>query len=63
MHNKPISFILNTHAHSDHTGGNEYFEKQGGKLVQNTFNLDSFIHIKVKSHSAIDNIYYHKESN
>ncbi|WHI51112.1 hypothetical protein P3339_22390 [Microbulbifer sp. MLAF003] len=25
--------------------------------------MDSFTHIKVKSHSAIDNIYYLKESN
>lgn len=63
IYNKPISFILNTHAHSDHTAGNEYFVKQGGKLIEGSFNLKGFTHIKVKSHSAIDNIYYHKKSN
>lgn len=63
IYGKPITFILNTHAHSDHTGGNEYFIKQGAKLVESISNLDGFVHIRVKSHSAIDNIYYHKISN
>ncbi|WP_444883373.1 MBL fold metallo-hydrolase [Microbulbifer sp. PSTR4-B] len=63
IYDKSISFILNTHAHSDHTGGNAHFEKQGGKLIESSFNLDGLTHIKVKSHTTIDNIYYHKESN
>jgi cyclase len=25
---KPVRFIINTHYHEDHTGGNEYFQKQ-----------------------------------
>jgi glyoxylase-like metal-dependent hydrolase (beta-lactamase superfamily II) len=25
---KPVRFIINTHYHGDHTGGNEYFQKQ-----------------------------------
>jgi len=25
---KPVRFIINTHYHSDHTGGNEFFQKQ-----------------------------------
>ena len=26
--NKPISFVVNTHYHLDHTGANEFFQKQ-----------------------------------
>jgi glyoxylase-like metal-dependent hydrolase (beta-lactamase superfamily II) len=26
---KPVRFIINTHYHGDHTGGNEFFQKQG----------------------------------
>src|SRR5215469_16700599 len=25
---KPVRFIINTHYHGDHSGGNEYFQKQ-----------------------------------
>src|SRR5262252_8562913 len=25
---KPVRFVINTHYHSDHTGGNEFFQKQ-----------------------------------
>src|SRR2546430_15416902 len=25
---KPVRFIINTHYHGDHTGGNEFFQKQ-----------------------------------
>src|SRR5215468_7339558 len=25
---KPVRFIINTHYHEDHTGGNEFFQKQ-----------------------------------
>ena len=30
---KPVSFLLNTHHHSDHTGGNENFGKAGAMIV------------------------------
>ncbi|QYJ69688.1 MBL fold metallo-hydrolase [Shewanella sp. FJAT-51649] len=35
---KPVKFILNTHEHADHTGGNQHFIQQGARLAptQNT---------------------------
>ena len=31
---KPVRFIINTHYHEDHTGGNEYFQKQAPIIAQ-----------------------------
>jgi cyclase len=31
--NKPIRYIVNTHVHPDHTGGNENFQKMGAVLI------------------------------
>lgn len=31
--NKPVQFVLNTHHHFDHTGGNENFGKEGALIV------------------------------
>jgi cyclase len=32
--NKPVRFIINTHYHGDHTGGNAYFQKQAPIIAQ-----------------------------
>jgi len=32
--NKPVRFIINTHYHDDHTGGNAFFQKQGPVIAQ-----------------------------
>src|SRR5258706_13020831 len=31
--NLPIKYLINTHFHCDHTGGNETFAKDGGTVV------------------------------
>ena len=31
---KPLRFVINTHYHGDHTGGNEYFQKQAPIIAQ-----------------------------
>ncbi|MBZ5511834.1 MAG: MBL fold metallo-hydrolase [Acidobacteriia bacterium] len=31
---KPVRFVINTHWHFDHTGGNAYFQKQGPIIAQ-----------------------------
>lgn len=57
------NFILNTHAHSDHTGGNSYFLARGASLIDDLASVSGLVSKQAKSHSAIDNIFYHKKSN
>jgi glyoxylase-like metal-dependent hydrolase (beta-lactamase superfamily II) len=60
---KPVSYILNTHAHSDHSGGNAYFIAAGAELMQSTAALADFDSVTVKSHTANDVIFWHKPGN
>lgn len=52
---KPVQFVLNTHWHSDHTGGNENFGKAGSLIVahenvRKRMSSDQFIELlKAKS--------------
>lgn len=57
------TFILNTHTHSDHAGGNDFFIKQGGILIDGEFDLEGITRIEVKSHSSNDFVYYYEKSN
>ena len=60
---KPVSYILNTHAHSDHSGGNAYFITAGAELMQSAESLAEIDMLTVKSHTANDAIFWHKPSN
>lgn len=42
--NQPIRFIVNTHVHGDHTGGNENFAKMGAVLVSRDELRDRLAH-------------------
>jgi cyclase len=40
----PIRFVINTHVHGDHTGGNEYFGKLGAAIIARPELRDRLIH-------------------
>src|SRR5271156_2690330 len=42
--NEPIRFLVNTHVHPDHTGGNENFGKMGVMLVSRDEVRDRLVH-------------------
>lgn len=60
---KQVSYILNTHEHSDHSGGNGYFIAAGAELMQSGDTLAEIDMLTVKSHTAKDAIFWHKPSN
>lgn len=60
---KQVTYILNTHQHSDHSGGNGYFVAAGAELMQSAESLAEIDMLTVKSHTANDAIFWHKPSN
>ncbi|GAA6153994.1 MBL fold metallo-hydrolase [Pseudoteredinibacter isoporae] len=60
---KPIAFILNTHFHNDHNGGNSYFMENGAMLVDDAVGVEGFERVQLVSHTTGDTVFYHKASN
>lgn len=58
-----VKFILNTHEHSDHSGGNDYFIRKGSLLIYDAANLTELEDLVAKSHSPMDKVFFHKKSN
>lgn len=60
---EPVKFILNTHDHSDHAGGNAYFTEKGALLLDDAANFTEIHGLLAKSHTPEDKVYFHKKSN
>lgn len=63
LYQSPIKYILNTHAHEDHTGGNAFFAQKGATLIESSAKLAGIEQITVNSHTSNDTVYFVKESN
>lgn len=56
-------FILNTHEHSDHSGGNAFFIEKGGMLLDDAADFTEFHGLVSNSHTPEDKVFFHKKSN
>ena len=50
---EPVRFLVNTHVHADHTGGNEAFGKQGALIFSRDEVRDRLIHPRVAADGKI----------
>lgn len=60
---EPAKFILNTHEHSDHTGGNAYLVEKGSTLLDGAADLTEIHESTAMSHTSEDRILFHEKSN
>lgn len=60
---KPIKYVINTHQHSDHTGGNDYFFKLGAKTPSRSEKNTVVQSHALVSHSSRDVVFFDTTSN
>lgn len=51
-----VLYIINTHSHYDHTGGNEFFQGKGAKLVTHESALPGDVHVAEGGTLAVGNL-------
>jgi len=56
-------YLLVTHQHEDHTGGNAYFVSTGARVLASAADLAEIKSLKLQSHSSSDTVFFHPSSN
>ncbi len=56
-------YLLNTHGHDDHSGGNANLIENGAQLLENAHGLSALRQLAVRSHTASDKLFFHPAGN